>query len=35
VRGFGYLLGTLLGCLAAGALGLAVGRWLGSAPSAL
>jgi CrcB protein len=29
VRGFGYLFGTLLGCLAAGVLGLAVGRLMG------
>ena len=30
MRGFGYLLGTMLGCLAAGALGLAVGGWIAS-----
>jgi CrcB protein len=33
LRGFGYLCGTVLGCLAAGVLGLAVGRLMGASPA--
>ena len=32
LRGFGYLLGTMIGCLVAGALGVAAGRFI-SAPA--